>query len=392
MIFKVIEPCFFCVAFIGSLIFKSKFSSTMEFENMESRSLVAFGIPTVDYSFLVGDEDEVDRYGLNIDSQREMTHELLNLIKNDFYKKKYKFKKLAGGNCLVSLMVFQNLLGNRNQTTMFGAVGDDEEGLFLEKYTNNAFVEAKFDSLENRRTANCVILIHKDLRTIAVVNGAGGEYSLDKCANLSNKLEIVKRSKVVLFEGFFIAFSYDVAVKVIRHCKKNGNVVVINISGSYVVNNFREKLIDCLSMCDVLIGNSDEFDALCRVLNVTGDSVGQKVKTVQRRMLLTHAANNTVRSKLKCMEKFKKIVVITNNKKPVCCAYGDNELVQYTVPPVKSHLIKDTTGGGDSFLAGFLYGLVKEQSILKCIETGCLVASKVIQKHGYDIDESTVFR
>lgn len=236
-------------------------------------------------------------------------------------------------------------------------------------------------------------MVHKDLRTIAVVNGAGAEYSLDKCNNLSSKLELVKHSKVVLFEGFFIAFSHDVAAKVIRQCRKNGNVVVVNLSGAYVVNNFPDQLIDCLSMCDVLIGNSDEFEALFRILNVSGDSIAEKTKVVQQRMLKTQTSN-TVRSKLKCMEKYKKIVVVTNNKNPICCSYGDNELVQYTVPSVKSNLIKDTTGGGDSFLAGFLYALVKEQSILKCIETGCVVASKVIQKHGYDINEavSTVFR
>lgn len=53
---------------------------------MQEPLLVAFGIPTTDFSFLVSDKGEVDRYGLNIDSQREMSFELLDVIKNDFYK------------------------------------------------------------------------------------------------------------------------------------------------------------------------------------------------------------------------------------------------------------------------------------------------------------------
>ena len=61
-------------------------NSTMELENKKSPLLVAFGIPTVDYSFLVGDRGEVDKYGLNIDSQREMSYDVLNSIRNDFYK------------------------------------------------------------------------------------------------------------------------------------------------------------------------------------------------------------------------------------------------------------------------------------------------------------------
>lgn len=234
-------------------------------------------------------------------------------------------------------------------------------------------------------------MVHKDLRTIAVVNGAGSEYSLDKCDNMKSKLDLVKHSKVVLFEGFFIAFSYDVAISVIRQCKKNGNVVAVNISGVYVVNNHHKKLIDCLSLCDILIGNSSEFEALCDVLNIDSKCTMQRSKIVQQRMLSTM---NGVRSKLKCMEQWKKIVVVTNNKNPIYCVYGENQLIQHQVPSVKSSKIRDTTGGGDSFLAGFLYSLVKDRPIAECLETGCLVASKVIQKHGYDITDtlSTVFR
>lgn len=245
--------------------------------------------------------------------------------------------------------------------------------------------------MESQRTASCVIVVHKDLRTIAVVNGAGSDYSLKKCANMKNKLDLVNQSKVVLFEGFFIAFSYDVAINVIRQCKRNGNVVAVNISGVYVVNNHHEKLLDCLSLCDILIGNSSEFDALCDVLNIDDKCPVQRSKIVQKRMLSTM---NGVRSKLKCMETWKKIVVVTNNKNPICCAYGDNQLIQHQVPSIKSAKIKDTTGGGDSFLAGFLYSLVKDRPIVECLETGCLIASKVIQQHGYDISDavSTVFR
>lgn len=61
-------------------------STTMEIEKMQEPLLVAFGIPTTDFSFLVSDKNEVDRYGLNIDSQREMTFDLLDFIKKDFYK------------------------------------------------------------------------------------------------------------------------------------------------------------------------------------------------------------------------------------------------------------------------------------------------------------------
>jgi len=44
--------------------------------------------------------------------------------------------------------------------------------------------------------------------------------------------------------------------------------------------------------------------------------------------------------------------------------------------------VVDTTGAGDAFCAGFLYGLVKNKDLVKCGRLGNFVASKCIQKVG----------
>ncbi|HER54349.1 MAG TPA: sugar kinase, partial [Candidatus Bathyarchaeota archaeon] len=42
----------------------------------------------------------------------------------------------------------------------------------------------------------------------------------------------------------------------------------------------------------------------------------------------------------------------------------------------------DTTGAGDAFCAGFLYGLIKENDLYECGRIGNFVASKCVQKMG----------
>lgn len=48
----------------------------------------------------------------------------------------------------------------------------------------------------------------------------------------------------------------------------------------------------------------------------------------------------------------------------------------------KVHKVVDTTGAGDYFAAGFLYGLSRGESLETCLQKGALLASKVIQVVG----------
>ena len=44
--------------------------------------------------------------------------------------------------------------------------------------------------------------------------------------------------------------------------------------------------------------------------------------------------------------------------------------------------VVDTTGAGDYFAAGFLYGLSRDESLEACLQRGAFLASKVIQVVG----------
>ena len=53
----------------------------------------------------------------------------------------------------------------------------------------------------------------------------------------------------------------------------------------------------------------------------------------------------------------------------------------YSIPPFTKKP-KDTTGAGDAFCAGFIYGLLNQRDLYTCGKLGNLVASRCIRKYG----------
>jgi ribokinase len=62
-----------------------------------------------------------------------------------------------------------------------------------------------------------------------------------------------------------------------------------------------------------------------------------------------------------------------------CYVTDGNE--SHIVEPFKVKAV-DTTGAGDAFCAGFLYGLISDKSLYECGKLGNFVASRCIMKMG----------
>lgn len=250
------------------------------------------------------------------------------------------------------------------------------------------YFDFSFDKLETQRSAATVIIVHKSSRTVAATNGAGEVYSTRNWKNMETHLNLVRSSSLVLFEGFFIGFSSDIVSKVVESCNLCGTAVAMNLSGSYVAEKYSQQLLDCLKNSDILIGNRGEFDLFCSSVGMLPHlaSLADRVKAVHR-MMTDHSVP---KHRMRGAEQWKKILIVTNNKDPIYCAYGDGILLRFPVPTLPEAKIVDTCGAGDSFLGAFLYALVKQKPIEKCLEIGCAVSSSVIQCHGYEIDEITL--
>ncbi len=78
------------------------------------------------------------------------------------------------------------------------------------------------------------------------------------------------------------------------------------------------------------------------------------------------------------------VVVITKGKKGALILTPENAEL---IPPIKTNKVVDTTGAGDAFSAGFMYGFIQNQSfkfedLKRNVRIGNFVAGKCIEKLG----------
>ena len=74
-----------------------------------------------------------------------------------------------------------------------------------------------------------------------------------------------------------------------------------------------------------------------------------------------------------------KLIIVTRGSKGAI-AIDKNEIVEC---PAKENLqIKDLTGAGDLFAAGYLDGMINNKNTKECLISGTKLSSKIIQKVG----------
>jgi len=128
----------------------------------------------------------------------------------------------------------------------------------------------------------------------------------------------------------------------------------MSLSDVFCVTRHKEDFIHLLKNdLDILIGNEKEIIELAGTKNII-DSINQ-------------------------LKKFNKLLVVTMSEKG-SLAMMNNEIINCDAHKVSKTL--DLTGAGDLFAAGFLKEYVDQSEIKKCLQTGSLIASKVIQKIG----------
>jgi sugar/nucleoside kinase (ribokinase family) len=152
-------------------------------------------------------------------------------------------------------------------------------------------------------------------------------------------------------------------------------------------SDFANEVSHFAKYANILFGNKEEFKALGKVMNLECEST----KDIA---LALHNMSNQGQFLESCelrqyLDKMGKIIVVTDGKDSVLCVYGsacsEPSVIKFNLPVVRQELIKDTTGAGDSFVAGFLAGVFVKHNIKTCIAWGCWAAQQVIQLIGCQV-------
>lgn len=201
-------------------------------------------------------------------------------------------------------------------------------------------------------TGRCMILVTPDaqrtMNTYLGVSSLLGPDDVDE--------ELVASGKIVFMEGYLFDRppAKDGYRKAARVAHANGGRVALSLSDSFCVDRHRDDFFALVeSQVDVLFANEDELKALYQV-----DDFDDAVQAVRGHC---------------------EIAAITRGKT------GSVVIAGAAVHVIDAHPVEqvlDTTGAGDLYAAGFLFGLTNGFGLADCGRFGSLAASEVISHVG----------
>jgi sugar/nucleoside kinase (ribokinase family) len=276
---------------------------------------------------------------------------LINKFEFEDLKKNIKIEKIvAGGSVANTMSGIAYLKGN---PSFVGKINSDNFGEIYKKSLED--INVKFSYLQKKEdlsTGASIILITPDSeRTMCTYLGISSHLS-DNDVNENN----IINNKLIFLEGYL--WDKGISEKMIKHviniAKKNKVTIAMSLSDIFCVSRHKEDFYKLLNNdLDILIGNENEINELTNKKNLL-DSINE-------------------------LKKFNKLIVITRSDKG-SVAIKNNEIIN--CESTKVDKIIDLTGAGDLFAAGFLKEYLEKSEIKKCLMTGSILASKIIQKIG----------
>lgn len=167
---------------------------------------------------------------------------------------------------------------------------------------------------------------------------------------------VIERAAVTYLEGYLFdppqaRAAFEKAAALARAAQRR---VSITLSDVFVVERWRRELLEFTERSvDVLFANENELLALFETQDLQG--------AVER-----------VRSAVE-------IAVVTRSEKGSVIACGARTFEAPAYPVAR---VIDTTGAGDQYAAGFLFGLTRDRPLDECGRLGALAASEVISHYG----------
>jgi sugar/nucleoside kinase (ribokinase family) len=262
--------------------------------------------------------------------------------------------EMSGGSVANTVAGFANLGGN---AAYIGRVKDDQLGDIFRHDMRSLGVDVRLQpATDGSPTARCHVLIDPDgQRTMQTYLGACTELSVsDVCA------ETVGQPAVILLEGYVwdIAEGPALAAAAMKIARENGGKVALSLSDSFCVERHRDAFHEAVKgNVDIVVADEDEVAAL----------------------LGTTSHEETMRA----LDGYDNLFAMTRSEKGSVIVHGD-EIVTQEATPVET--IVDSTGAGDAYTAGFLYGWTANMSLKDSARLGTFCATRVIQQVGARIE------
>jgi len=212
--------------------------------------------------------------------------------------------------------------------------------------------EVVVDRRRGSPTGRCIILVTPDAqRSMSTYLGAAIEFGPGDV-----QTEIIKDSQVTYLEGYLFdppeaKKAFHLAANTVRESNRK---LALTLSDVFCVNRHRVEFLELIKNdVDILFANQNELLALYETKDLDAAIA---------------AARNDCG-----------MVITTRGEKGAVITAGQETITVAAEPVAK---VVDTTGAGDLFAAGFLFGLTQNKPLAECGRIGAIAAAEVISHYG----------
>jgi len=259
--------------------------------------------------------------------------------------------EISGGSAANSIACVASLGGKGG---FVGKVRDDALGEIFRHDLQAIGVEfATAAATDGPGTARCLVNVTPDAqRSMSTFLGAAGgvtEADVDEAQ--------VRRAKILFFEGYLFEQPEPrkAFVKACAVARAAGVKTALTLSDAGCVERQHAAFLDFIrDNVDILLANENEACALLETQDV--NDAAARVNELVPLAAITRSEHGAI-----------------------ICARGESRLPVPAVPPTK---LVDTTGAGDAYAAGFLYGLSQDFDPARASAVGAVAAAEIISHYG----------
>jgi len=311
------------------------------------KKILGIGNALVDVMALINEDSILEKFSLPKGSMQLVDNEMSEIVKSGT---KHLNNSLASGGSAANTIHGLAMLGVK--TGFIGSIGKDEMGDFFENDMKNAGIKTLL-SRRNSVTGTAVALISPDSeRTFATHLGAAVEL---EASDLNP--DDFDGYDILYLEGYLIVnkLLVDTACRI---AKEKGMKIALDLASYNVVEELLADFKEIVeNYVDIVFSNEEE------------------------------AKSFTGLEPVKALDHIAKIcdVAVVKVGSDGSWVKGGEEVIKIGTERVT---LKDTTGAGDLYASGFLYGYANGLSLDKCGQLGSLMAGKVIEIVGARMEES----
>jgi sugar/nucleoside kinase (ribokinase family) len=266
------------------------------------------------------------------------------------YEKMGPAVEVSGGSAANTIAGLASLGG---KGAFIGKVRDDQLGAIFRHDIRSLGIA--FDTppaVDGASTGRCLVLVTPDAhRTLQTYLGSAAELGPDDVDG-----DVIRSAQITYLEGYLWdrPAAKEAFVKAAELAHAAGRRVALSLSDPFCVDRHRADFQDLVDRhVDIVFANEDEIVSLYQV----------------------HAFDEA----LQRVRGHSDIAVLTRSEKGAVVVAGD-EVHVIDAEPVED--VVDTTGAGDAYAAGFLFGLTRRWPLARCGQVAALAAAEVISHVG----------